>query len=65
MKFDISEKVGYFVTVSLSFLFINKRLRLNELKTRNVMNAKILVFVTCAESIKYLLLHSCMTVPLR
>ena len=43
----------------MSFLFINKTLRLNNLKTRIAMNAKISVFVIC---IGYYII--CMTVPL-
>ena len=41
----------------MSFLFTNKTLRLNNLKTRAAMNAKISVFVTCVEAIIYLLLY--------
>ena len=43
-------------------MFINKTLRLNNLKTRTAMNAKISVFVFCADKIIYLLLcnlHDC------
>ena len=46
----------------LSFLFINKSLRVNNLKTRIAMNAKISVFVICVEVIVYLSLcnlHDC------
>ena len=32
-------------------MFINKTLRLNDLKVRTAMNAKILVFVICVEAI--------------
>ena len=39
----------------MSFLFINKNLRLNNLKTRTGINAKILVFVICVKAIVYLL----------
>ena len=42
----------------LSFLFINKTLRLNNLKTRKAMNAKVPVFVTCVEASIYLLLYN-------
>ena len=42
----------------MSFLFINKTLRLNNLKTRTAMNAKISVFVVCVEAIIYLLLYN-------
>ena len=42
----------------LSFLFINKTLRLNNLKIRTAMNAIISVFVICFEAIIYLLLHN-------
>ena len=42
----------------MSFQFINKTLRLNNLKTRTAMNAKISVFVTYVEVIVYLLLYN-------
>ena len=42
----------------MSFLFINKTLRLNNLKIRTIMNAKISVFVICVEAIMYLLLYN-------
>ena len=42
----------------MSFLFINKSLWLNNLKTRTAMNAKISVLVTCVKAIIYLLLHN-------
>ena len=42
----------------LSFLFINKTLRLNNLKSRTAMNAKISVFIICVEAIIYLLLYN-------
>ena len=42
----------------LSFLFINKTLQLNNLKTRTGMNAKMSVFVVCVEAIIYLLLFN-------
>ena len=38
------------------FFFINKTLRLNNLKTRSAMNTNISVFVICAEVIIYLIL---------
>ena len=41
----------------MSFLFINKTLRLNNLKIRIAMNAKISVFVIRVEAIIYLLLY--------
>ena len=37
----------------MSFLFINKTLRLSNLKTRTAMNAKNSVFVICVEVIIY------------
>ena len=46
----------------MSFLFINKTLRLNSLKTRTDMNAKISVLAICPDAIIYLLLsnlHNC------
>ena len=42
----------------MSFLFINKTLRLNNLKPRTAMNAKILGFVIYVEAIIYLLLYN-------
>ena len=42
----------------MSFLFINKTLRLDNLKGRRATNAKISVFVICVEAIIYLLLHN-------
>ena len=41
----------------VSFLFINKTLGLNNLKTARAMNTKISVFVICAEAIIYLFLY--------
>ena len=44
------------------FLFINKTIRLSNLKTRTAINAKMLGFVICVEAIVYLLLdilHDC------
>ena len=48
----------------LSFLLISKALRLNDIKTRTAMNAKIIVFVICVEAIIQLLLLICVVVPL-
>ena len=62
MKFTIFLKSSLIFMFLLSFLFINKTLRHNNLKTRAVMNAKIAVFVICVEVIIYLLLcdmHDC------
>ena len=42
----------------MSLLFINKTLRLNNLKTKTAKNAKISVFAICVEAIKYLLLYN-------
>ena len=42
----------------MSFLFVNKTLRLNNWKTRTTVSAKTSVFVICAEAIIYLLLHN-------
>ena len=39
----------------MSFLFVNKTLRLNNLKTRTAKNVKISVFDICAKAIIYLL----------
>ena len=40
------------------FLFLNKTLRVNNLKTRTTMNKKISLFVICVEVIIYLLLYN-------
>ena len=49
----------YFLEVSIVlFLFINKALRLNNIKTRTAMDAKISVFVICVKAIIYLLLYN-------
>ena len=58
MKLAIFLKVAYFLTVLLSFLFINKTLRLSSLKARTAMNAKVSLFVICAEVGIYLLSHN-------
>ena len=42
----------------LCSLFINKTLRLNNFKTRTVMNAKISIFLICVKVIIYLLLYN-------
>ena len=42
----------------LSLLFINKSLRISNLKTRTAMNVKISAFVICVEVIIYLLLYN-------
>ena len=59
MKFAVFLKssllFNYFL---LSSLFINKTLRLNNLKTRTAINAKISVLVICVEAIIYLLLYN-------
>ena len=39
------------------FLFLNKTLRYNNLKSKTAMNVKISVFVNCVEAIIYLLLY--------
>ena len=57
MKFVSFVKSSLLLTIFVFFLFVNKTLRLNNLKTRTAMNAKISVFVICAEVIIYLLLH--------
>ena len=42
----------------MSFLFTNKNIRLDNLKTRTTINARISVFVICVEMIVYLLLYN-------
>ena len=59
MKFAIFTKSSLlFNSLYCFFLFINKTLRLDNLKTKTAMNAKVLVFVICVEAIKYLLLYN-------
>ena len=58
MKFVSFVKSSLLLTIFVFFLFANKTLRLNNLKTRTAMNAKISVFVICAEVIIYLLLYN-------
>ena len=56
-------KVANFLTVSLlSFLFINKKLLLNNLKTITAMKTKMSVFVICVEVIYYII---CMNLSLK
>ena len=52
------KKQPTFKQLILSFLFLNKTLRLNNLKTRTAMNAEISVFDICVEAIIYLLLYN-------
>ena len=54
----LSQKVAYFLTASIVFLFTNKTLLHNNFKTRTAINAKISVFVICVEAIIYLLLNN-------
>ena len=49
-----SLKETYFLT---AYLIINKTFRLNNVRTRTAMNAKISVFVISVEAIIYLLLY--------
>ena len=56
--FQLSIILPKFQQFLLSFLFINKTLRLNNLKTRTAMYANISVFVICVEAILNLLLHN-------
>ena len=59
MKFAIFLKSSLlFNSFYCLFLFINKTVWLNNLKTRIAMQAKISVFVICVEVIKYLLLNN-------
>ena len=58
------KKVAYFLTISMSLLFINKTSGLSNLKTRTAMNAKITVFVICVEAIYVYYYIICMTVTL-
>ena len=54
-RFHVSKVYNPFL---LYFLFINKTLRLNNLKPRTAMDAKISVFVVGVEAIIYLLLYN-------
>ena len=59
MKFVIFLKSSLlFESFYCLFCFINKTLRLINLKTRTAMNAKILVLAVCVETIIYLLLYN-------
>ena len=59
VKFTIFLKVAYFLTqLLLSFLFLKKSSRLNNLKTITAMNVKIYVVVICVEAIINLLLYN-------
>ena len=57
-SFLFSEKVVYFLTISDVFSVNNKTLKLINIKTRTVTNAKISVFVICVKAIIYLLLYN-------
>ena len=52
MKFAIFLKSSLFFNNSYCLLFLSKTLRLNKFKIRTAMNAKVSVFVNCAEVIK-------------
>ena len=59
MKFAIFLKSSLlFNSFYCLFLFINKNLRLDNLKTAAAMNAKMSVFFVCVEVIIYLLLYN-------
>ena len=58
MKFAIFLKSSLLFNSFYFFLFINKILGLNNLKTRSVTNAKISVLVIGVEAIIYLLLYN-------
>ena len=59
------KKYPTFLQFLLSFLFISKPLRLNNLKTRKAMNVKISLFVIYVEAIIYCYYIICMAVPLK
>ena len=52
------KKLPTFQRFPLSFLFVNKILWFNNLKTRTAMEAKMLVFVICVEAILYFILYN-------
>ena len=52
------EKYPTVLTFSIVFLYLNKTLRLNNIKTRTALTAKILVFVIFVEAIVYLLFYN-------
>ena len=58
MKFAIFLKSSLLFNSLYCFLFINKTLRFNNLKTTRAVNAKISVLVIGAEAIIYLLLYN-------
>ena len=49
----------------MSFLFINKTLRLYNFKTRITVNAKFSLFFICVQSIIHFYYIICMTIPLK
>ena len=51
--------ICYILTVSIAFYVYKKTVRLNELKTRGAMIAKISVFVICVEAMILYNLHDC------
>ena len=57
MKSAIFLKSNLFFNISIVFS-VYKTLRLNNVKTRSAINAKISVFVICVEAIIYLLLYN-------
>ena len=58
-KFRIATTYNFAVILPLSLLFfLHKTVRLNNLKSRTAINAKISVFVICVEAIIYLLLYN-------
>ena len=52
------KKVAYVLQFLLSFLFVNKTFRLNNLNPKTAMNAKISVLLICLEAVIYLLLYN-------
>ena len=52
------KKVAYILTLYIVFSYMNKTLRLNNLKTRIAMNTTISVFAICVEAIICWLLYN-------
>ena len=58
LKFAFFLKSSVLFKYLLSFLFINKTLKFDNLKIWTSMNAKVSVFVICVEATIYLLLYN-------
>ena len=61
---NLPVKFANFLTVSIAFYVYKKTLRLNNFKTRTVINAKVSMFVIFVEATIYFHYMICITVPL-